>query len=107
MTVNASGTRIPKDDESKARVPQPDEIKPREPGKDEKPEDKERLDKEHADNLTKLITDREKAHKDSQAKTKADRDEGVFRQLGQAEEVRRLDLQGFQLYFRRHLQDAR
>ena len=74
MTVNAAGTRVPQDDESKARVPQPDESKPREPGKDEKPEDKERLDKEHADNLAKLITDREKAHKDSQAKTKADRD---------------------------------
>ena len=74
MTVNAAGTRVPLDHESKARVPQPDESKPREPGKDEKPEDKERLDKEHADNLAKLITDREKAHKDSQAKTKADRD---------------------------------
>ena len=74
MTVNAAGTRVPQDDESKARVPQPDESKPREPGKDEKPEDKERLDKEHADNLAKLITDREKTHKDSQTKTKADRD---------------------------------
>ena len=73
MTVNAAGTRVPQDDESKARVPQPDESKPREPGKDEKPEDKERLDKEHADNLAKLITDREKTHKDSQTKTKADR----------------------------------
>ena len=29
MTVNAAGTRVPQDDESKARVPQPDESKPR------------------------------------------------------------------------------
>ena len=74
MTIAASGSRVPQDDETKARVPQPDETKPREPGKDEKPEDKERLDKEHADNLAKLVADREKAHKDNQAKTKADRD---------------------------------
>ena len=74
MTVNAAGTRVPQDDESKARVPQPDERKPREPGKDEKPEDKERLDKEHADKLAKLIADREKTYNDNQAKTKTEND---------------------------------
>ncbi|MED5382079.1 MAG: DUF4340 domain-containing protein, partial [Verrucomicrobiota bacterium] len=37
MTLSASGTRAPQEDESKARDPQPDEAKPREPGKDEKP----------------------------------------------------------------------
>ena len=87
MTVNAAGTRVPLDDESKARVPQPDESKPREPGKDEKPEDKERLDKEHADNLAKLITDREKAHKDSQAKTKADRDKAFSDNLAKLKKL--------------------
>ena len=87
MTVNAAGTRVPQDDESKARVPQPDESKPREPGKDEKPEDKERLDKEHADNLAKLITDREKAHKDSQAKTKADRDKAFSDNLAKLKKL--------------------
>ena len=74
MTIAASGSRVPQDDETKARVPQPDETRPREPGKEEKPENKERLDKEHADNLAKLVADREKTHKDNQAKTKADRD---------------------------------
>ena len=87
MTVNAAGTRVPQDDESKARIPQPDESKPREPGKDEKPEDKERLDKEHADNLAKLITDREKAHKDSQAKTKADRDKAFSDNLAKLKKL--------------------
>jgi FKBP-type peptidyl-prolyl cis-trans isomerase/uncharacterized protein (UPF0333 family) len=74
MTVAASGTRAPQEDESKQREPQSDESKPREPGKDEKPEDKERLDKEHAGNLAKLVADREKAHKESLAKLKTDRD---------------------------------
>ena len=74
MTVAASGTRVAQEDESKQREPQPDESKPREPGEDEKPEDKERLDKEHADNLAKLIADREKTHKDSLDKLKTDRD---------------------------------
>ena len=87
MTVNAAGTRVPQDDESKARVPQPDESKPREPGKDEKPEDKERLDKEHADNLAKLITDREKTHKDSQTKTKADRDKAFSNNLAKLKKL--------------------
>ena len=87
MTVNAAGTRVPQDDESKARVPQPDETKPREPGKDEKPEDKERLDKEHADNLAKLITDREKAHKDNQAKTKANRDKAFSDNLAELKKL--------------------
>ena len=87
MTVNAAGTRVPQDDESKARVPQPDESKPREPGKDEKPEDKERLDKEHADNLAKLITDREKTHKDSQTKTKADRDKAFSDNLAKLKKL--------------------
>ena len=74
MTVVASGSRIAEEDESKDRVPQPDESKPREPGKDEKPEDKERLDKEHSDNLAQLVASREKAHKDNQVKLKSDRD---------------------------------
>jgi len=74
MTVAASGTRIPQDDESKARIPQPDETMPRNPGKDEKPEDTKRLDQEHADNLAKLIASREKTHNDNRAKTKADND---------------------------------
>ena len=87
ITVNAAGTRVPQDDESKARVPQPDESKPREPGKDEKPEDKERLDKEHADNLAKLITDREKTHKDSQTKTKADRDKAFSDNLAKLKKL--------------------
>ncbi|MEC9330840.1 MAG: FKBP-type peptidyl-prolyl cis-trans isomerase [Verrucomicrobiota bacterium] len=74
MTVVASGSRLAQEDESKDRVPQPDESKPREPGKDEKPEDKERLDKEHSDNLAQLVASREKAHKDNQVKLKSDRD---------------------------------
>ncbi len=74
MTMAASGTRIPQDDESKTREPQADETKPRESGKDEKPEDAKRLDQEHAASLAKLIADREQAHKDNQAKLKTDRD---------------------------------
>ncbi len=87
MTVAASGTRIPKDDESKARVPQPDENKPREPGENEKTEDKERLDKEHAESLAKLVTDREKAHKDNQAKTKADNDKEFSERLAKLKKL--------------------
>ncbi len=74
MTMAASGTRVPQDDESKTREPKADETKPRESGKDEKPEDAKRLDQEHADSLAKLIADREQAHKDNQAKLKTDRD---------------------------------
>ena len=74
MTMAASGTRVPQDDESKTREPQADETKPRESGKDEKPEDAKRLDQEHADSLAKLIADREQAHNDNQAKLKTDRD---------------------------------
>ena len=74
MSFTASGTRIPQEDERKVREAEADETKPREPGKDEKPEDKERLDKEHADSLAKLIADREKTHKDNQSKLKTDRD---------------------------------
>ena len=74
MTVAASGTRIPQDDESKARIPQPDETMPRDPGENEKPEEKESLDKKHAEELAKLIAGREKAHKESQEKAKADAD---------------------------------
>ncbi|MDP7292229.1 MAG: FKBP-type peptidyl-prolyl cis-trans isomerase [Verrucomicrobiota bacterium] len=74
ISFTASGTRIPQEDERKVREPEVDETKPREPGKDEKPEDKERLDKEHADSLAKLIADREKTHKDNQSKLKTDRD---------------------------------
>ena len=74
MTLSASGTRIPQEDETKAREPQADETKPREPGKDEKPEDAKRLDQEHADGLAKRIAEREQAHKDSLAKLKTDRD---------------------------------
>ena len=74
MTMAASGTRVPQDDESKTREPQADETKPRESGKDEKPEDAKRLDQEHADSLAKRIADREQAHKDNQAKLKTDRD---------------------------------
>ena len=74
MTMAASGTRVPQDDESKTREPQADETKPRESGKDEKPEDAKRLDQEHADSLAKLIADREQAHKDNPAKLKTDRD---------------------------------
>ncbi|MDP6753450.1 MAG: hypothetical protein QGF56_07150 [Verrucomicrobiota bacterium] len=74
MTLSASGTRIPQEDEAKARTPQPDETQPRVPGKDEKPEDAKRLDQEHADGLAKRIAEREQAHKDSLAKLKTDRD---------------------------------
>jgi len=74
LSITASGTRAPQDDESEARAPQPDETKPREPGKDEKPEDNGRLDKEHAESLAKRIADREKTHKETQAKLKTDRD---------------------------------
>ena len=87
MTVNAAGTRVPLDDESKARVPQPDETKPREPGKDEKPEDKERLDKEHADNLAKLIADREKTYNDNQAKTKTENDKKFAENLAKLKKL--------------------
>ena len=87
MTVNAAGTRVPQDDESKARVPQPDESKPREPGKDEKPEDKERLDKEHADNLAKLIADREKTYNDNQAKTKTENDKKFAENLAKLKKL--------------------
>ena len=74
MTVIGSGSRLAQEDESKARLPQPDESKPREPGKDEKPEDKEKLDKEHSDNLIQLVASREKSHKDNQVNLKSDRD---------------------------------
>jgi FKBP-type peptidyl-prolyl cis-trans isomerase len=74
MTVVGSGSRIAQEDESKARVPQPDESKPREPGKEEKQEDKERLDKEHSDNIAQLVSSREKSHNDNQVKLKSDRD---------------------------------
>ena len=74
MTVIGSGSRLAQEDESKARLPQPDESKPREPGKDEKPEDKEKLDKEHSDNLVQLIASREKSHKDNQVNLKSERD---------------------------------
>ncbi len=74
MTVSASGTRVPQEDESIAREPQPDESKQREPGKDEKPEDAKRLDQEHADTLAKLIADLEKTHEDNLTKLKTDRD---------------------------------
>ena len=74
MTVIGSGSRLAQEDESKVRVAQPDESKPREPGKDEKPEDKERLDKEHSDNLVQLVASREKSHKENQVKLKSDRD---------------------------------
>ena len=87
MTVNAAGTRVPLDDESKARVPQPDETKPREPGKDEKPEDKERLDKEHADSLAKLIADREKTYNDNQAKTKTENDKKFAENLAKLKKL--------------------
>ena len=74
MTVIGSGSRLAQEDESKARLPQPDESKPREPGKDEKPEDKEKLDKEHSDNLIQLVASREKSHKDNQVNLKSERD---------------------------------
>ena len=74
MSITASGTRIPQEEESKTREPQADETERREPGKDEKPEDAKRLDQEHADSLAKRIADREQAHKDNQAKLKTDRD---------------------------------
>ena len=74
MTVIGSGSRLAQEDESKARLPQPDESKPREPGKEENPEDKEKLDKEHSDNLVQLIASREKSHKDNQVNLKSERD---------------------------------
>jgi len=88
MTVAASGTRVSEEDESKQREPQSDESKPREPSKDEKPEDKERLDKEHADNLSKLIVDREKAHKESLAKLKTDRDKTFADNLAKIDKLK-------------------
>ena len=101
MTVAASGTRIPKDDETKARVPQPDETKPREPGKDEKPEDTKRLDQEHADNLAKLIASREKTHNDNQAKTKADNDKKFADNLAKLKK-----LEGWTFKVSSHIFDA-
>ena len=74
MSLTASGTRLAQADETAARTPQPDESNPRTQAKDEKPEDAERLDKEHNAALAKLITDRDKAHAESQAKLREERD---------------------------------
>ena len=74
ISINASGTRLGQADETASRTPQPDEAKPRAQAKDEKPEDMERLDKEHNATLAKLITDRDKAHAESQAKLREERD---------------------------------
>ena len=74
MSLAASGTRLGQADETAARTPQPDESNPRAQAKDEKPEDAERLDKEHNAALAKLITDRDKAHAESQAKLREERD---------------------------------
>ena len=74
MSLAASGTRLAQADETAARTPQPDESNPRTQAKDEKPEDAERLDKEHNAALAKLITDRDKAHAESQAKLREERD---------------------------------
>ena len=87
MSLNASGTRLGQADETANREPQPDETKPREPAKDEKPEDAERLDKEHADTLAKLIADREKTHKDNQATLKEDRDKTFTESLAKLEKL--------------------
>ena len=87
MSLNASGTRLGQADETASREPQPDETKPREPAKDEKPEDAERLDKEHADTLAKLIADREKTHKDNQATLKEDRDKTFTESLAKLEKL--------------------
>ncbi|MDP7585567.1 MAG: hypothetical protein QF920_07150 [Verrucomicrobiota bacterium] len=74
MSLTASGTRLAQADETAARTPQPDESNPRAQSKDEKPEDAERLDKEHNAALAKLIADRDKAHAESQAKLREERD---------------------------------
>ena len=74
MSLAASGTRLAQADETAARTPQPDESNPRAQAKDEKPEDAERLDKEHNAALAKLIADRDKAHAESQAKLREERD---------------------------------
>ena len=74
MSLAASGTRLAQADETAARTPQPDESNPREKAKDEKPEDAERLDKEHNAALAKLIAESEKAHAESQAKLREERD---------------------------------
>ena len=74
ISINASGTRLGQADETASRTPQPNEAKPRAQAKDEKPEDVERLDKEHNATLAKLITDRDKAHAESQAKLREERD---------------------------------
>ena len=74
MSLAAIGTRLGQADENAARTPQPDESKPRELAKDEKPEDAERLDKEHNAALAKLITDRDKAHAENQSKLREERD---------------------------------
>ena len=73
MSLAASGTRLAQADETAARTPQPDESNPRTQAKDEKPEDAERLDKEHNAALAKLIADRDKAHAESQAKLREER----------------------------------
>jgi FKBP-type peptidyl-prolyl cis-trans isomerase len=74
MSLAASGTRLAQADETAARTPQPDESNPRTQAKDEKPEDAERLDKEHNAALAKRIADRDKAHAESQAKLREERD---------------------------------
>ena len=101
MTMAASGTRVPQDDESKTREPQADETKPRESGKDEKPEDAKRLDQEHADSLAKLIADREQAHNDNQAKLKTDRDKAFADNL-----VKLAKLEGWTFKVSSHTFDA-
>jgi len=74
MSLAVIGTRLGQADENAARTPQPDESKPRGQAKDEKPEDAERLDKEHNAALAKLITDRDKAHAENQSKLREERD---------------------------------
>ncbi len=66
MSLAASGTRLAQADETASN--------PRAQAKDEKPEDAERLDKEHNAALAKLITDRDKAHAESHAKMREERD---------------------------------
>ena len=73
MSLAASGTRLAQADETEPRTPQPDESNPRTQAKDEKPEDAERLDKEHNAALAKRIADRDKAHAESQAKLREER----------------------------------
>ena len=74
MSLAASGTRLAQADETAPRTPQPDESNPRAQAKDEKPEDAERLDKEHNAALANLIAESEKAHAESQAKLREERD---------------------------------